>query len=71
MSTTSARTGTGHAEEEDDVAHDVEGREHAAAHLARRVALEEDRARATDDGELKKPEIMTNRIATGTVVERP
>ena len=34
-------TGAGHAEQEDDVAHDVEGREHAAAHLARGVPLQE------------------------------
>ena len=35
----------GHAEQEDDVAHDVERREHPAAHLARRVALEQHGAR--------------------------
>ena len=39
-------------------------REDAAAHLARRVALEQ-RRRAIDEGELKKPEIITSRIATG------
>ena len=38
-------TGAGHPDQEDDVAHDVERREHAAAHLARRGALQQDRAR--------------------------
>ena len=59
----------GHAEQEDHVAHDVERREDPAAHLARRVALEEHRSATTDEGELKKPLIVTSRIASGIDVE--